>query len=183
LIRNEKEVLSPEDVMWAAHELMGLTSREETSVELALFGLASEEETTEKAWPYGNPRWSAGRPGSALRPANRRPLPAWRRLPETSVPAIRKELEGGCAVILTLGVVRPTWLEPPAGLIDCPPGGTVRGNHAVAVVGVTEENELNQRLRIKNSWGSQWAEMGYALISERYLNAYGICAHSLKGDA
>lgn len=181
LVRKEDEVLSSEDVLWAAHELMGRAIGDETSVELALFGLDAEEEATEMAWPYGNPHWSSGRPEPALQAGNRRSLPTWGRLDAVSIPAVRKELESGSVVILTLGVVKPVWLDPPNGLIDAPPGGTVRGNHAVAVVGVSDENDANQLLRIKNSWGDSWAEEGYAFISERYLLSYSVCAHALKG--
>jgi hypothetical protein len=181
LVRSEEEVLSPEDVMWAAHELMGRATGDETSVELALFGLDAEEEATEAAWPYGNPHWSSGRPEPALQATNRRSLPAWRRLEAVSIPVLRRELQSGAAIILTIGVVKPVWLDPPNGLIDAGPEGPVRGNHAVAVVGASDEKDSVQLLRIKNSWGERWAEEGYASITERYLLSYSICAHALEG--
>lgn len=181
LARNENEVLSPEDVMWAAHELMGRAIGDETSVELALFGLDAEEEATEAAWPYGEPHWNSGRPSSALQAGNRRPLPTWRRLEAASIPLIRKELQADLPVILTIGIVKPAWINPPGGLIDAEPGRPVRGNHAVVVVGASDGGGSNQILRIKNSWGPEWADGGYASMSERYLQSYNVCAHVLAG--
>ncbi len=44
---------------------------------------------------------------------------------------------------------------------------TVRGGHAVCVVGYTTDN----RFIIRNSWGTGWGDKGFAYASEAYINA------------
>ena len=44
---------------------------------------------------------------------------------------------------------------------------TVRGGHAVCVVGYT----TNNRFIIRNSWGTGWGDKGFAYASEAYINA------------
>lgn len=178
--RDEGEQLSAEDVMWAAHELMGMATSEETSVELALYGVEGEQHAIEEAWPYGVPIWRQGRPQAATETANQRRLPRWRRLSEVSIPAVRAEIAVGNPVILTVGVVKPAWLTPAGGLIDVPAGATVRGNHAVLAVGASGEGEDPQVVRFRNSWGDEWALNGYGLMTRRYLENYGLCAHAIE---
>jgi hypothetical protein len=170
---------SPEDAMWAAHEISGPQSvGEMTSVRNALEGLARHEQASEVAWPYGSPLWHEGRPGAALRATNRARCPEWKRLDDATIQTIRGELTNERAVVLTVGVVRAVWLEG-AGLIDAPEGKKAPGNHAVLVVGVSEAWEGRQAVKIKNSWGPSWGRGGYGLVSERYLDSYAICAHSI----
>lgn len=179
-IANNMEVRSTEDAMWAAHDMMPTPSQnEETSVNYALRGLEEHEHANERAWPYGNPNWQSGRTTAALGSDNRRALPDWRRLVSHNLTAIRHELQIGNAVILTIGVVRAAWLGR-QGWIDAEANGKVVGNHAVLVVGATEKHESNPLLKIKNSWGNGWGDNGFGAISERYLSAYGICAHVME---
>lgn len=65
--------------------------------------------------------------------------------------------------------VDDTWDNATAthGLLDTFQPGTVRGGHAVAVVGYTKD----QRFILRNSWGTAWGDKGYAYASEAYLNA------------
>ena len=44
---------------------------------------------------------------------------------------------------------------------------TVRGGHAVCVVGYT----AGRRFIIRNSWGTAWGDSGFAYASEAYINA------------
>jgi C1A family cysteine protease len=173
---------STEDAMWAAHEVMVIrTSGDETSVNYALQGLDAKEHASEAAWPYGVPDWRSGRTEAALQAVNRQALPGWQRLEETTFPAIRTELTAGNAIVLTIGVILKAWLEP-GGSVDCDAGKKVAGNHAVLVVGITENGEGRQLLKVKNSWGARWGQSGYGLISERYMAAYGVCAHVIERD-
>jgi hypothetical protein len=172
------ELRSPEDVIWAARQIRPGVG-DAVSVQAALGGLEANQHASAKAWPYGNPEWSAGRPQAALEDDNRRELPAWRRLEEPSFEAIRGELETGRAVVLTVGVVYDAWQEP-GPMIDADPGEPVPGNHAVLVVGASEEGERMEVLKVKNSWGPEWGAGGYGLLSREYLEAYGICAHAIE---
>jgi hypothetical protein len=78
--------------------------------------------------------------------------------------------------ILTRLGVDKTWADATnnGGNLDTYQPGTIRGGHAVAVVGYTAD-----RFIIRNSWGSEWGDQGYAYASEAYAaaafsEAYGI---------
>lgn len=175
-IADDSTIRSPEDAMWAGHEVHDVPGREETSVRGALEGLAAYGHCTESAWPYGSPRYTSGRLSTALDPANRRTLPRWRALGTLTLPAIRAELEQAHAVILSVRVVRSAW-RVASGEIDVPPGRKTPGNHAVLAVGVLD---APARVIIKNSWGAAWGDRGYGYITEGYLNSYGLRAHVLE---
>ncbi|HET7121150.1 MAG TPA: C1 family peptidase [Solirubrobacterales bacterium] len=174
----EVELRSAEDVIWAARQIRAGVG-DAVSVQAALGGLEANEHASETAWPYGLPHWSAGRPEAALDSANRRAFPHWRRLSGASLELIRNELADGNAVVLTVGVVLGAWQDPGA-LIDAPPGERVPGNHAVLVVGASEEGEPMEVVKVKNSWGPTWGDRGYALLSRGYVEAYSICAHAIE---
>jgi C1A family cysteine protease len=53
------------------------------------------------------------------------------------------------------------------GKLDIFQPNTVRGGHAVCVVGYT----IDKRFIIRNSWGATWGEKGFAYASEGYINA------------
>ncbi len=51
------------------------------------------------------------------------------------------------------------------GMLDTFQPGTVRGGHAIAVVGYTADG----RFIIRNSWGKKWGAAGFAFASESYI--------------
>jgi len=167
---------SPEDALWAGHQILHIPGREETSVAAAFQGLASHKHASETAWPYGQPAYPAERPATAQHADNRRALPAWRDLPATDLQAVRAELERPAAVVLTVRFVHGAW-RAADGVIDAPPDRKTITNHAILVVGVDGEPA---RLIIKNSWGTRWGEDGYGYMSERYLESYALRAHVLE---
>ncbi len=177
---NEVELRSAEDVIWAARQ-MRPGNGDAVSVQAALSGLEANQHASDPAWPYGIPPWTSDRPAAALESANRSVFPRWRRLAAPGFGLIREELVDGNAVVLTAGMVLDAWQEPGV-LIDTPSGEKAPGNHAVLVVGASEEGERVEALKIKNSWGSNWGDRGYALLSRGYVEAYGICAHAVEGS-
>jgi hypothetical protein len=171
-------MLSVEDVLWAGHQVGGNPLEETTSVQFALLGLNRYGHATEAAWPYGSPAWPADRPVAAAKSA--RPLPAWQRLPSLTFSAVTSQLARGVAVLLTLRVVPGIWYQR-GGIIDTEPGRKAPGNHAVVAVGAIDGNDpVTRRAIIKNSWGTGWGQSGYGLISQRYVDAYGVCGHVLE---
>ena len=54
-----------------------------------------------------------------------------------------------------------------AGRLDGYRRDTVRGGHAVCVVGYTAD----RRVILRNSWGTAWGDQGYAYSSEEYIMA------------
>jgi hypothetical protein len=168
-------VRSPEDAMWAAHQVNEVPGREETTVAWALEGLVRHEHATDDAWPYGRPHWSEGRPPAAQEACNRRALLGWSDLPAT-FDAVAAALGAVQPVVLTVRVVPAVWFAG-AALIDAGPGAKTPGNHAVLVVGALETPD---RLIIKNSWGDEWGDDGYGYLTRRYFDHYALRAHRLE---
>jgi C1A family cysteine protease len=65
--------------------------------------------------------------------------------------------------------VDATWDNATAtgGKLDTFKPNTVRGGHAVAVVGYTAD----KRFILRNSWGTAWGDKGFGYASEAYINA------------
>jgi len=65
--------------------------------------------------------------------------------------------------------VDATWDNATAtqGKLDAFQPNTVRGGHAITVVGYTAD----RRFIIRNSWGTTWGDQGFGYASEAYINA------------
>ena len=65
--------------------------------------------------------------------------------------------------------VDQTWDDATAtkGKLDTFKPATVRGGHAIAIVGYTADS----RFIVRNSWGTAWGDKGYAYASEVYIKA------------
>ncbi len=65
--------------------------------------------------------------------------------------------------------VDATWDNATAthGKLDVFQPNTVRGGHAVAIVGYTAD----KRFIVRNSWGTTWGDHGFGYASEAYINA------------
>lgn len=65
--------------------------------------------------------------------------------------------------------VDKTWDNATAtkGNLDTFQPNTIRGGHAICVVGYTAD----KRFIIRNSWGKTWGDKGFAYASEAYINA------------
>lgn len=172
------EVLSPENVMWAAHRTGGDPAVEATSVQLACEGLDAHRQALETAWPYGAPAYPAERPDAAAAVANQRALPAWERIDPPDAGDIGDALASGRPVIVTFRFVPRAWFEP-GGKVDAGAGATIAGGHAVLAVGVDSDSSLI----IKNSWGLGWGDGGYGFVTPRYIAGYGVVAHALGAAA
>ncbi len=71
--------------------------------------------------------------------------------------------------ILAGVAVDETWDNATAthGKLDTFLPKTVRGGHAVCIVGYTTD----KRFIVRNSWGTTWGDKGFAYASEAYINA------------
>lgn len=172
----EQTFRSPEDAMWAAHQISSVPGREEVTVTWALSGLRTHGHACETAWPYGQPHWSDGRPGAAQDPVNRRDLPAFRLLDEATFDWVAEEVDDARPVILTVRLVYSAWRKPD-GVIDAEPGRKTPANHAVLAVGALTGPDW---IIVKNSWGPNWGDHGYGYLTRRYLDHYALRAHALE---
>jgi hypothetical protein len=70
--------------------------------------------------------------------------------------------------ILTMLNVDATWDNATAtkGNLDLYQPNTTRGGHCVAFVGYTPD-----RLIVRNSWGKEWADNGFAYAADKYASA------------
>jgi hypothetical protein len=78
-------------------------------------------------------------------------------------------------ILIRLGV-DATWDDATAngGNLDQYKPDTIRGGHAVALVGYTAD-----RFIVRNSWGEEWGDLGFGYASESYANdafteSYGV---------
>ncbi|MGE5255845.1 MAG: C1 family peptidase [Hyphomicrobiales bacterium] len=71
-----------------------------------------------------------------------------------------------CPILAGLNV-DATWDNASAtlGNLDTFQSATVRGGHAICVVGYTAD-----RFIIRNSWGTNWGDGGFGYASEAYIN-------------
>ena len=87
----------------------------------------------------------------------------------------KKWIEASGGPILTCLGVDKTWDEiKPDGILSKYQSNTIRGGHAVSIVGY---NEIG--LIIRNSWGADWGDKGFAYATPEYAKAafteaYGI---------
>jgi C1A family cysteine protease len=65
--------------------------------------------------------------------------------------------------------VDATWDNATAthGILDAFQPNTVRGGHAVCIVGY----RADKRFIVRNSWGTSWGDHGFGYASEAYINA------------
>lgn len=85
-----------------------------------------------------------------------------------NLPNWRNWLASHGPLLVALSVDR-TWdrAATTAGKLDVFQPATVRGGHAVAIVGYRADG----RFIVRNSWGTAWGDQGFGYASEAYINA------------
>lgn len=99
-------------------------------------------------------------------------LAVFRRLSKhenSNAAVLESALTAGKLPILGLGLPQP-FFDPHAPFV-LSSGGSVRAQHAVTCVGMGVH--AGQRVYcIRNSWGDDWADGGYAWLDEHFIEAY-----------
>ncbi len=91
---------------------------------------------------------------------------------------IAAQLGADSPVVMLLKVDDAFW-TPVAGVIEAP-AGPVRATHAVLAVAVANEPA---RVLIRNSWGTDWGDGGYAWLSSDYVAMRCIGIITFEGAA
>lgn len=167
--------LSPRFVWMACKETDQFTTRPETMIEEAGTTLKAAVEVLRK---YGaipedllpfkiNTTMYAGGANEFYATAATRKIAAYINL-RRNLDQWRAWLAAHGPILVGLGVDK-TWdnATNTGGKLDTFLPNTVRGGHAVAVVGYTDDG----RFILRNSWGTSWGDNGFAYASEDYVNA------------
>lgn len=86
--------------------------------------------------------------------------------------------------VITGVMVYPTFSLPDDSyFIDVPIIESIEGYHAILIVGFGERNDGRKCFIIRNSWGSEWGDKGYAYISYEYFIKYNIGAWTIPRGA
>ncbi len=85
-----------------------------------------------------------------------------------SFDAVAEVLATGVEAYLSVNIDDRAWSRPDGGVIADYADGN-RGPHAVTVVGYRTSGPRGRELLIKNSWGPDWGDGGYAWLSEATL--------------
>jgi C1A family cysteine protease len=156
-----------EVLFWAAKEVEG--NREDGTTFRAVYhALKDHGQPDEAAWPYdpgldiSDPSYGPPGGGFVADDCERARL---RKVPN-DLAAIRAELDAGNVVVVGIEmweefeVLKTGELELPA------PGGLSGDYHAVGIVGY-EDNA--KRLLVRNSWGEDWGDAGYAWLPDELV--------------
>ncbi len=182
--RLEKKVLlSPRFVWMASKETDEFTSRPETFIEGAGTSLKSALDVCRK---YGTVPDSllpfkvqqlmfAGNENTFFATAAQRKISGYFNL-QKNLQQWKSWIANNGPILAALNV-DDTWSNATTtkGKLDEFLPNTVRGGHAIAVVGYTAD-----RFIIRNSWGTSWGDKGFAYASHKYINdaffneAYGV---------
>jgi len=139
------------------------------TLQTALSALKSEGQPDENEWPYMDKlptNLAQYKPPSFTGPIYRR---SGQSIAGRVVNKISEELDANRSSTLvfrsSLRLMTATASQP----ITWSSNDTLLTPHAVAVVAVGKSRS-EHFVRIKNSWGTRWADAGYAWLSEEYVN-------------
>ena len=166
--------LSPRFTWMASKETDTLTSRPETMIEEAGTTLKAAVDILRKYGPvpeallpfHIKATMYTGDENAFFATAASRRITSYFNL-QKNLPSWRSWLAAHGPILVALNV-DATWDNATAtqGKLDAFQPNTVRGGHAVAVVGYTADH----RFIIRNSWGTGWGDHGFAYASEAYIN-------------
>ncbi len=90
-----------------------------------------------------------------------------------SFDAIADVLGQGQSAYVSFAIDSQSWHRPAGGILN-DYAQADRGNHAVVAVGYRLDGPRGRELLIHNSWGADWADGGYAWVSENTLSQHGL---------
>jgi hypothetical protein len=186
--------LSEQYLMWAANEACGLTLQEGFNPDRLIRGLQKHGICPEVAYPYV-PRKE---PIAEASPEARRlAIHGWSRtdvkhwsedigFSDSQLSQIEELLELGQPVVATFcwpfGVPDPQITDPDGFLVDAGIDGTSKNGHGVVLVGYQHDATRpgGGYFHFRNSWGSAFADGGYAKIDYTLARKYGTDAYFVR---
>jgi C1A family cysteine protease len=183
------ERMSPRFLWMAAKEIDEFTNEPSTFVERAGTSLKAALDVSRKygsvtdaTLPFGSGKLFDGEVNTFYSIAAKLKIIAYFNLGQNSQ-SWREWLAGNGPILTRLSVDR-TWDQASQtnGNLDEYKAETARGGHAVALVGYTAN-----RFIVRNSWGRNWGDGGYAYASANYAEdafteAYGVMTASGQGQ-
>lgn len=198
ILSKDPTALSEQFLYWAAKERDGVPGDVGTNPVKAAEALQQLGVCSNATWPYAAAPSKADNPGHgpppppALEEAPLRRLSGFKRLPATSVNALKAALAAGQPILIGL-FIREHWtgswqgrtlgrLRPPL------PGEQSREGHAMCLVGYRDEASApgGGYFIVRNSWGADWAKdnldgPGLCHVPYRLLAEHGLAAVALTG--
>jgi Papain family cysteine protease len=175
--------LSEEFLWWACDQAAGLKKDHSVLFQRVVNGLNAFGICTEELMPYARKKDSPNKPSAAaLRDAASR-AERWRVIwirhwavnrpvsPE-EFHALKQTLARGHPVACGLRWPKSSTCDD--RLVQVPPADQVVDGHSIALVGYEDDagKPGGGIFRIRNSWGPQWGNEGYGIISYAYVRAY-----------
>ena len=147
-----------------------------TYVDVALGNLVSIGQVDSLILPYSNtpqPILNNSLPLDLFRTARNRRIPNWKQyIPNTQIiEGILDQEKGVICVVEVQQSFQNVHLSD--NFIEIPAQELFKNAyHAILLVGYGKDNDGNPYFIIRNSWGEDWGESGYAYLSYKYFQRY-----------
>lgn len=124
---------------------------------------------TESDWPYDGKaaNWPPAEPANIDDAAKKRRVLAYQRV--RSLDECRLALAKGRPVTAALNISAQDWVDSLTGDIPTPSSSETNSGHSVLIVGY---DEAEQKLKLRNSWGSDWGDKGYGQVNYDYFERF-----------
>jgi hypothetical protein len=167
--------LSEEHAFWLGRQVAD-PATSGVAVADVLRGLHRDGQLFGDDWPYGQPPPSDFTAGDLC---DMCPLPEWEQLADCRFSTVRRVLDAGSPVVLSVAFASEVWFGAAAtGWLDHDSAASVTGGHAVLGIAASDDGSTPAVL-VRNSWGPAWGLAGYAWAPAALLDAHGLVAHSV----
>jgi C1A family cysteine protease len=171
--------LSVELLFWHCKQLDGVPGQDGTRFTTARDALVDPGQCRESLWPYNDARSQSNQytpPAAAISPqALRR---ATMSAIDPSAGSVSGVLHGGGLVLAGIELWN-AFYECRVAQLRSPAGDKDGARHAVCLVGV---DECENTIKLRNSWGTNWGDRGYAWVDRGALAGVMIEAWEITDD-
>jgi len=170
------DIKMSEEFLYRLCKIREGNENEGTFVDVALKNLESIGQVNHVIMPYSDivtPILNNKYPLDLFREARTRRIPNWNQYLPNHL-NIESILDAGKGVICVVEVQQPFhFIHQTENFIDFPSNELYKdAYHAVLIVGYGKDSKGNPYFIMRNSWGDDWGELGYAYLSYGYFNKY-----------